>query len=66
MITVVDDRFRREVEKFDLRCTCDACGAFVPGANVCVYGYPTEPHRRLPLADDARSEFVFCKAFELA
>jgi hypothetical protein len=64
MITTIDDQFRREIEKFNLRCTCDACGAFEPETNACAYGYPTEPHRRLPLADDR--QFVFCKAFELA
>jgi hypothetical protein len=65
MITIVDDQFRRELVKFDLRCTCEACGAFESDANTCAYGYPTEPHRRLPLIGD-RAEFVFCKAFELA
>jgi hypothetical protein len=65
MITLVDEQFRREVEKFDLRCTCDVCSAFEPVSGACAYGYPTEPHRRLPLVGD-RPEFVFCKAFELA
>ena len=65
MITIADDQFRREIVKFNLRCTCDACGAFEPEASTCIYGYPTEPHRRLPVVDD-RPEFVFCKAFELA
>ena len=65
MITVADEQFRREIEKYDLRCTCESCGAFDPGKNACAYGYPTEPHRRLALAEDRR-EFVFCKAFELA
>ena len=65
MITAVDEQFRCEVEKFDLRCTCDVCGAFEPVSGACAYGFPTEPHRRLPMAGD-RPEFVFCKAFELA
>jgi hypothetical protein len=65
MITVADEQFRREVEKFKLRCTCEVCGAFDLEATTCVYGFPTEPHRRLPLAND-RPEFVFCKSFELA
>jgi hypothetical protein len=63
MITRVDDRFRREVLQFDLRCTCEWCGAFDEAGERCAYGYPTEPHRRLPVASS--SEFVFCKAFEL-
>jgi len=64
MITVADEQFRREIVKYNLRCTCDACGAFEPAENACAYGYPTEPHRRLPMAEE-RQEFVFCKAFEL-
>jgi hypothetical protein len=67
MITVVDNQFRREIVKFNLRCTCDACAAFEPESNTCAYGYPTAPHRRLPLADAGEPEnFIFCKAFELA
>ena len=65
MITVADEQFRCEIVKFNLRCTCDVCGAFEPDTSTCIYGFPTEPHRRLPLATD-RPEFVFCKAFELA
>jgi hypothetical protein len=63
VISLADERFRREAEAFELRCTCDWCGAFDPERGECAYGYPTEPHRRLPLADDR--EFIFCKAFEL-
>ncbi len=63
MISQVDDRFRREVATFALRCTCEWCGAFEPESEACAYGYPTEPHRRLPLVDEHR--FSFCKAFEL-
>jgi hypothetical protein len=65
MITVADDLFRREIVKFNLRCTCESCGAFERDTETCAYGYPTEPHRSLPVAPD-RSEFVFCKSFELA
>jgi hypothetical protein len=63
MITEVDDRFRLEVAKFDLRCTCDDCGAFDLDHATCAYGYPTEPHRRLPTLEE--TEYRFCKAFEL-
>jgi hypothetical protein len=56
-------RFRREAEAFELRCTCESCGAFDAERASCAYGFPTEPHRRLPLSGDV--EFVFCKAFEL-
>lgn len=63
MITTVDEQFRQEVARFDLRCTCDHCGAYDPHRVLCAYGYPTGPHRRLPMADVR--EFAFCKAFEL-
>ena len=63
MMSTVDDRFRREAAEFDLRCTCEWCGAFDGERAECAYGFPTEPHRRLPLADE--SSFVFCKTFEL-
>ena len=65
MITAVDEKLRREIVKFNLRCTCDCCAAFEPDGATCAYGYPTEPHRHLPVENDARV-FVFCKAFELA
>ncbi len=64
MISVADERFHREAAAFRLRCTCEACAAFDPDGARCAYGFPTEPHRRLPLADER--EFTFCKAFELA
>jgi hypothetical protein len=57
------ERFRIEAKVFHLRCTCDSCGAFDPDRVSCAYGYPTEPHRSLPLAEER--EFIFCKAFEL-
>ncbi len=63
MITEVDDRFRREVELFDLRCTCEFCGAFEADDGTCAYGFPTLPHRRLPMIHER--EYLFCKAFEL-
>jgi hypothetical protein len=63
VITEVDDRFRREVAHFDLRCTCDFCGAFEAEDGTCAYGFPTLPHRRLPLVGER--EYRFCKAFEL-
>lgn len=64
MITRADDRFRLEAARFKLQCTCPACVAFDIERNACAYGYPVEPHLRLPLADE--TEFAFCKTFELA
>jgi hypothetical protein len=58
-----DRRFRLEAATFALRCTCESCGAFDFEPATCAYGYPTEPHRRLPL--EGEGQFIFCKAFEL-
>lgn len=57
------ERFRREATAYSLRCTCESCGAFDAERALCTYGYPTEPHRRLPTSPD--EPFTFCKAFEL-
>ena len=57
MISEVDDRFHREVAKFDLRCTCDDCGAFESSDGTCAYGFPTQPHRRLPLIHETEYRF---------
>jgi hypothetical protein len=57
------ERFQREATTFALQCTCDSCGAFDAERALCVYGYPTEPHRRLPQFPE--QTFTFCKAFEL-
>jgi hypothetical protein len=57
------EMFRRESTAFALRCTCESCGAFDAGRARCAYGYPTEPHRKLPTLPD--EPFTFCKAFEL-
>ncbi len=53
-------RFRRELEVFDLRFTCDDCAMFDPDREACAHEYPTEEHR------DATRVVVFCKEFELA
>ena len=76
MISRVDERFRLELVRYNLRCTCDACGAFDPLHESCAYGYPTGPHLRVPDAPNAELDqrsaepdqsalFTFCKAFEL-
>ena len=64
MITEIDAVFLREASVFALRCTCQSCAAFDPEQSGCAYGYPTEPHRTLPVV--ANRQFVFCKSFELA
>jgi len=62
--TRVDDQFRREARVYLLRFTCETCAAFDPNGGTCAYGFPTTPHRAVPL--DGTSEVLFCKTFELA
>jgi len=64
VITVVDERLRREASSLELRFTCVHCVHYDPPARACGNGYPTEPHLDVEL--DAASEITFCKDFELA
>lgn len=63
MITPVDERLRREAERFALRFCCEDCAHFAPERRACGNGYPTEPHRAVELR--ARTALEFCKEFEL-
>lgn len=60
----VDSRFMHEARTFAFAFTCESCASFDPEPAVCAYGYPTAPHRRVPLEPDA--ELIFCKTFEMA
>ena len=63
MITAVDARLRDEARRFALRFACPDCASFDDQACKCSLGFPVEPHLDPDL--DARTEVVFCKAFEL-
>jgi hypothetical protein len=63
MITAVDERLRREAERFALRFSCEHCAHFDVARQRCANGYPTEAHRGVDLG--SRTELVFCKEFEL-
>jgi hypothetical protein len=63
VITLVDQRFRREAVANTLRFTCEHCALFDPDAVACANGYPTEPHREVDLA--SAGHVLFCKDFEL-
>jgi hypothetical protein len=64
VLTLIDERFRREAERFTLRFRCEECVHFAPEREACGNGYPTEPHRGVNLGE--RSSLEFCKEFELA
>jgi hypothetical protein len=57
-------QFRQEVERFDLRFTCESCAHYEPDQQRCAHGYPTAVHRARAL-DDVE-HWLFCKEFELA
>jgi hypothetical protein len=59
--TVVDERLRHEVARFELRFACDDCAHFDAGAARCSLDYPAAPRR------DAMqgTEIELCKSFEL-
>jgi hypothetical protein len=50
---------REQIERFQLRFTCDDCAHFDRDGEACAHGYPTEEHRR------PRAMVVFCKEFAL-
>ena len=63
MRTEITPQFREEVERFQLRFTCEACVHFAPERRACANGYPNEAHLGTNLE---RSESLeFCKEFEL-
>lgn len=59
----IDDRLRRETERFCFVFTCERCAHFEPDSGTCVNGYPNVGHRR---GLDAHETLEFCKEFELA
>ncbi len=63
MRTPVDNQLREEVERFQLRFTCQHCVHFAAERRACANGYPTRAHLEVDLEADASLEF--CKEFEL-
>ncbi|PIE05284.1 MAG: hypothetical protein CSA75_05555 [Sorangium cellulosum] len=64
MITIVDEKLRREALQFSLRFTCESCAYLDTDGGKCSHAYPNEAHRGVDLTkvDEVR----FCKEFELA
>ena len=63
MITVVDERLRREAREHALRFACVDCAHFDSERSRCGAGFPHEEHLSGDL--DARTSVAFCKSFEL-
>lgn len=61
MKTPIDERFRQEVNQYQLQFACPDCAYFDPVAEKCSEGYPIDEHRSPSLA---RKELLFCKLFE--
>jgi len=59
--TLVDERLRHEVARFELRFACDDCAHFDARPPRCSLDYPAAPRR------DAMqgTEIELCKSFEL-
>ena len=64
MISVVDERLRREARVCNLKFACEDCAHHDASADCCSLGYPDGPHRGIVL--DEVSELWFCKYFELS
>lgn len=65
MFIVMNAQFRADQDEYNLVCTCEECGNFVPETEACSIEYPTAPHRQATfdaLKDGER--MFFCKMFE--
>ena len=63
MITEVDPRFRRDIEKFTLKFFCEDCAHFETSRCSCSLGFDSSPHRARTI--ESGDTVIFCKAFEL-
>jgi hypothetical protein len=63
----VDGSFLVEIERFDLRFTCEDCSFHVREHDACAHAWPDALHRRAPdVAPGESADVVFCKEFELS
>ncbi|MBI5536108.1 MAG: hypothetical protein HY898_25530 [Deltaproteobacteria bacterium] len=63
MITRVDERLRREAERYSFRFGCEACMAYDPDRRACAHAYPNGDHLDVDLSKVEK--VVFCKEFEV-
>ena len=64
MITRVDERLRKEAERFDFRFGCEDCVAFDSDGRRCAHAYPNQDHLGIDLSKV--ESVIFCKEFEIA
>ena len=63
----VDGSFLVEIERFDLRFTCEDCSFHVRARDACAHAWPDALHRQAPdIPPGEGADVVFCKEFELA
>lgn len=65
MKVTADERFHLDVERFELRATCEHCTYFVRATGRCANGYPNAMHRAAAFARGSDGAPMFCKEFEL-
>jgi hypothetical protein len=59
----IDEQFRLESARFELRFQCEDCALFDATSEQCSHGFPNAAHR---CVDDARAHaLIFCKEYEL-
>jgi hypothetical protein len=63
MVVRIDERLKREIDRYRLVFACPDCAQFDPTFERCTFGYPIDPHKSADL--DGREELTFCKSFEL-
>ncbi len=63
MRIAVDESFKREVLRFDLRYTCTDCVHFRPQPGDCANEWPNQDHLRPP--ETFPGDVLFCKEFEV-
>jgi hypothetical protein len=59
--TLVDERLRLEIARYELRFACEDCAHFDAGAGRCSMDYPAAPRRDALQGTDVE----LCKSFEL-
>jgi hypothetical protein len=66
MWIAMDQTFRDERKKFDLRLCCEHCAYFSEESSKCAMLYPPEPHRAKSLEEaQDQDRIYFCKMFEV-
>jgi len=66
MWVTINERYRLEKEKYNLKECCEDCLHFCPTREACEVMYPVKPHRRQTFLEAQDGERIyFCKMFEV-